>query len=260
MARRHAISDRDRDRIKDLLPGRAGMRGRPALDNRLFLDAVLRIGKTGAPWRDLPERFGKWNTARRRFDRRARKGLWRKVFDKLQDPDLEWLILDSTIIRAHPCAAGAAKTAGGTGGQDEQALGRSRGGFGTKIHAAVSELLLPVAILLGAGREADISHAKALLDAAPAGAKVAAVIADKGYDSKAFVADVEARKAEAVVPTLPNRKEQREYDKHLYKDRNLAERFRGKIKHFRHVATRYEKTARNFLAFVQVASIMVLLR
>ena len=109
MGSRHAISDADWDRIKDLLPGRPGQSGWLAADNRLFIDAVLWIGKTGAPWRDLPERFGNWNSVWRRFDRWARKGTWRLVFEALQDPDLEWLILDSTVIRAHPCAAGAPK-------------------------------------------------------------------------------------------------------------------------------------------------------
>ena len=109
MLRRHAISDEQWDRIKDLLPGRPGIRGRTAADNRLFVDAVLWIGKTGAPWRDLPDRFGDWNSAWRRFDRWSRKGVWKAVFDQLQDPDLEWLILDSSVIRAHPHAAGARK-------------------------------------------------------------------------------------------------------------------------------------------------------
>ena len=109
MRHRHAISDEDWDRIKDLLPGRAGTPGTRARDNRLFVDAVLWIGKTGAPWRDLPERFGNWNSAFRRFSRWARRGVWQEVFEALQDPDLEWLILDSTIIRAHPHASGAKK-------------------------------------------------------------------------------------------------------------------------------------------------------
>ncbi len=111
MPYRHAIRDEDWERIKDLLPGRAGQPGRNARDNRLFIDAVLWIAKTGAPWRDLPERFGKWDSVFRRFDRWARKGIWRKLFGAFQDEDLEWLVLDSTIIRAHPHAAGAKKKA-----------------------------------------------------------------------------------------------------------------------------------------------------
>ena len=109
MRHRHAIADADWDRVTGLLPGQPGQHGKVAKDNRLFLDAVLWIAKTGAPWRDLPERFGNWNSAWRRFDRWAEKGVWRRVFEALQDPDLEWLILDSTVIRAHPCAAGAEK-------------------------------------------------------------------------------------------------------------------------------------------------------
>ena len=111
MRHRHAISDDDWDRIKDLLPGREGLPGVTARDNRLFVDAVLWIGKTGAPWRDLPDRFGNWNSTFRRFDRWSRKGVWQKAFDALQDPDLEWLILDSTVSRAHCHAAGAKRGA-----------------------------------------------------------------------------------------------------------------------------------------------------
>ena len=109
MRHRHAIADDNWERIKDLLPGKAGDPGVTAKDNRLFIDAVLWIAKTGAPWRDLPERFGNWNSVWKRFDRWARKGRWQKIFEVLQDPDLEWLILDSTIIRAHQHAAGAEK-------------------------------------------------------------------------------------------------------------------------------------------------------
>ncbi len=109
MLHRRAIPDADWDRIKDLLPGRAGPTGWLAADNRRFIDAVLGIARTGAPWRDLPERFGNGNSAWRRFDRWVRTGTWAAVFEALQDPDLEWLILDSTVLRAHPGAAGAPK-------------------------------------------------------------------------------------------------------------------------------------------------------
>ena len=104
--RRHEISDDHWERIKDFLPGQAGHPGVTAKDNRLFVNAILWIARTGAPWRDLPERFGPWNSVWKRFDRWAKKGVWRRVFQELQDPDLEWLILDSTVTRAHQHAAG----------------------------------------------------------------------------------------------------------------------------------------------------------
>jgi len=107
--RRHEIKDEDWERIKEMLPGQPGDPGVTAKDNRLFLNAVLWIAKTGAPWRDLPERFGPWGSVWKRFDRWAKKGVWERVFEALQDPDLEWMILDSTVVRAHQHAAGAEK-------------------------------------------------------------------------------------------------------------------------------------------------------
>ena len=148
------------------------------------------------------------------------------------------------------------KKADGSGSPADQALGRNRGGLTTKIHGAVSGLGLPVKVLLTPGQAADVSQAEELLEGLPA----EVVIADKAYDSKALVDSIKARGAEAVIPSLSNRKRQREYDRERYKDRNLVERFWHKLKQYRRVATRYEKTAQNFLAFVHVASIMILLR
>ena len=241
------------ERIKDLLPGKAGDPGVTANDNRLFVNAILWIAKTGAPWRDLPERFGNSNSVWKRFDRWSRKGVWDRVFRELHDPDLEWLLLDSTVIRAHQHAAGAKK--GSDGGVEGEALGRSRGGFSTKIHVSVNGLGLPVEIQLTPGQQADITKAADLLE----GYDPEVVIADKGYDSDALVDAIEEKGAEAVIPPKRNRLEPRDYDKDLYKERNLVERFLNRLKQFRRVATRYEKTARNFLAFVQVASITILL-
>jgi transposase len=111
-------------------------------------------------------------------------------------------------------------------------------------------------VILTPGQAADVTHAEELIEGLP----IEVVIADKGYDSRAVVQAIESRGAEAVIPSRKNRAEPREYDRERYKDRNLAERFWSRAKQYRRVATRYEKTARNFLAFVHVASIMILLR
>jgi transposase len=113
MGRRHEIGDADWDRIKDLLPGQPGQHGGVAEDNRRFLNAVVYVAKTGIPWRDLPERYGNWNSQWRRFDRWAKAGRFAAVAAALRDPDLDVLILDSTVVRAHACAAGSKKS--GTG-------------------------------------------------------------------------------------------------------------------------------------------------
>jgi transposase len=105
--RRHEISDQAWDRIAGLLPGKPGDAGVTAKDNRLFLNAVFWIAKTGAPWRDLPPRFGPWNSVFQRFNRWSQKGVWRQIAEALsEDADLEWLMIDSTVVRAHQHAAG----------------------------------------------------------------------------------------------------------------------------------------------------------
>lgn len=106
---RYAISDRTWEALAPLLPGRAGTSGRNARNNRLFLDAVVYVLCNGGPWRDLPERFGNWNSAWRRFDRWSKSGVWAKLFAAAQDADLEWIMIDSTTVRAHQHAAGALK-------------------------------------------------------------------------------------------------------------------------------------------------------
>ena len=105
----YAICDDRWARLAPLLPGKPSDPGRTARDNRLFLDAVLWIARTGAPWPALPERFGKYNSVFQRFNRWAKRGVWERIFDALQEPDTEWLLLDPTTVRAHQHAAGARK-------------------------------------------------------------------------------------------------------------------------------------------------------
>ena len=109
--------------------------------------------------------------------------------------------------------------------------------------------------VLTGGQAHDITQGEALIR----GHDPEVVIADKGYDGDAFVATIEAGGAAAVIPPRKNRKDERGYNEHLYKARNLAERFINRVEQYRRVATRYEKTARNLLGFVHVAAIMVLL-
>lgn len=108
--RRYALRDDQWNRIEHLLPGRPGSVGATAMDNRLFVEAVLFRYRAGIPWRDLPERFGDWKNAHRRFSRWAEKGVWRQVFELLAgDADNEYAMIDSTIVRAHQHSAGAKK-------------------------------------------------------------------------------------------------------------------------------------------------------
>ena len=113
--RRYGLRDDEWDRIKDDLPGRLGSEGRPAKDNRLFVEAVIYRYRAGIAWRDLPERFGAWKTVWQRHDRWAKSGVFELIFNMLAaDHDNEYMMLDATVVRAHQHSAGARKKTAAT--------------------------------------------------------------------------------------------------------------------------------------------------
>ena len=239
--KRYGLRDDQFARIETLLPGRPGTVGRSSeLGNRLFVEAVIWKFRSGAPWRDLPERFGDWKNTHKRFSRWAASGVWESLFKTLaDDPDNEYAMIDATIVRAHQHSAGARKKRG-----CDQAIGRSRGGLTTKIHVIVDALGNPLALSLTGGNAHDITQAEPLA----AQVEPEALLGDKGYDADSFITSLEVRAIKAVIPPRSTRKVQRACDFALYAERNLVERFFNTIKHYRGIATRYEKTARNFLA------------
>nr|WP_265286025.1 IS5 family transposase [Verminephrobacter eiseniae] len=240
---RKLLRDEQWEKLSPLLPGKPSDPGATAQDNRLFLEAVLWIMRTGSPWRDLPAELGNWHTTYTRFKRWGESGVWQRVCEIVSgDRDLKMLMIDSTVVRAHRHAAGAPKKEG------PQAIGRSRGGWTSKIHVVVDALGSPVRWLLTGGEVADITQAKSLLE----GLRTDAVLADKGYDADALIDSIQVAGAMAVIPPRRNRVVQRSYDRHLYKERNLVERFFNRIKQFRRIATRYEKLARNYLSFLNL--------
>jgi transposase len=116
---RKMLTDARWKSIEHLLPGKAGDPGRTATDNRLFVEAVLWVARTGSPWRDLPDELGNWHTTYVRFSRWRDAGIWERVAHAFAgDADLEHVFIDSTIVRAHQHAAGA---------QKKQAIKRSAG-------------------------------------------------------------------------------------------------------------------------------------
>lgn len=107
--RRHELSEREWKLVEPHTLGQPGRAGGTGADNRLFVNAVIWRVRTGVSWRDLPERFGKWNSVARRFRRWAQAGAWQKLFEAVQEPDWEWVLIDSTTVKAHPVAAGQKK-------------------------------------------------------------------------------------------------------------------------------------------------------
>ncbi len=139
------------------------------------------------------------------------------------------------------------------GGQNKQALGRSHGGFTTKLHAAVSDAFRPLRFILTAGASHDVRQASALI----AGQTFDCVVADTAYDSDPLRAEILAQGGVAVIRPRRNRLEERPYDKGVYKLRNVIERFFHRLKQFRRVATRYDKYAVRYLGFVYLAAILM---
>jgi transposase len=141
-------------------------------------------------------------------------------------------------------------------GADDEAIGRSRGGLSTKIHAAVDALGNPLRFILTPGQWHESKQAEALIT----GFDFDKLLADKGYDNDRLRTVVAAQGAEAVIPSIGSRTQIIPHDSHVYKDRNLVERFFNKIKHFRRIATRYDKTAASFAAMLSLVGAMIWLR
>jgi transposase len=222
--------------------------------SRRFLNAILWILRVGTQWRLLPASLGRWNSVFKRFSRWCERDVWGYLHKGcIQHPDLQQVLIDSTIARAHACAAGAAGSDAET-----EALGRSKGGFTTKIHAITDGLGNPLDFILTAGQASDIGQGEALLQLTPAGAE--AMLGDKGYDSDAFIQAIKEKGMKAVIPPRSNRLVQRDCDWFVYKERHLIECFFGKIKHYRRVFSRFDKLARNYMGFIRFVSTLIWLR
>jgi transposase len=234
---RMVLRDDQWERIARLVPGKVGDPGRSGADNRLFVEAVLWIVRVGAPWRDLPQDFGKWNSVFQRFRRWVRSGVFDQMFEALSaDADFEYVIVDGTIVRVHQHGSGA------RGGTKTQAIGRSRGGLTTKIVALVDALGNLVRFVLLPGQRHDsVGVAPLLTD-----------LDFAAFDSDGFRTELDNRGAVAVIPPKANRVTTIPCDFEMYKWRHLVENFFCKIKEFRRIATRYDKTDTSFAAMIHL--------
>lgn len=185
----------------------------------------------------------------KRFNRWRQRGVWADLLAPVTSaPELQHLLIDSTVGRAHGGAAGAAQSS-----PAREALGRSRGGCSTKIHAVTDALGNPLGFVLTGGQASDIGQAEQLIGDWPA----KAVIGDKGYDADAFVKVVEERGMQVVIPPRAHRLQPRVYDRQLSKERYRVECFFNKIKQYRRIFSRFEKTAKNFMAFLHFVAFLI---
>lgn len=269
--RRYDLTDAQWERLAPLLPPEKPHTGRCNHDHRPILNGILWILRTGAPWQDLPSRYGPIGTVSSRFYRWCRAGVWTRLLEALQaeadthggvDWDLHFV--DSTIVRAHQHAAGARKTAGDEPTPGE-ALGRSRGGFTTKIHIRADGFGKPVTFTVTGGEV----HDSRMIDTLMEGGRIKRagrgrprsrprrVAGDKAYSSRTIRAALQRRHITPVIPTKKNETPDPLFDREAYRRRNLIERLINKLKNFRRIATRYEKRAKYYLNMITLGAILI---
>ena len=168
-----------------------------------------------------------------------------------QDCDVESIMIDGSVVRAHACASGYKKDS-----QETQALGRSKGGFTTKIHACVDALGNPLRFILTPGQSSEIKQASKLIE----GIRGRNVLGDKAYDCDEFIQKIKSQNCVPVIPSRENRKIKRAIDYTLYKERHLIEGFFSKVKQFRRVFSRFDKMAVAYMGFLAFAATIITLR
>lgn len=212
---------------------------------RLTTEGILYRMRSGVPWRDLPEEFGSWNSVYKRFNEWSSKGKLMQIFKKLsENPDYEWTFVDGSIVKAHQHSAGATKG-------EEAAIGKSVAGNTTKIHMVVDAFGLPTEFEVTGGEVHDSKVAPDLIAKLPG---ESTTVADRGYDSEELREQI--RKG-GGVPVIPRKRNSKigndDIDWWLYKYRHLVENIFARLKHYRSIATRYDKLKRNFEGMLALA-------
>ncbi|TAZ52398.1 IS5 family transposase [Rhizobium ruizarguesonis] len=233
--------------IAPLLP--TNQPGAHRTDDRRVISGIIHVLRSGCRWQDCPACYGPSTTIYNRFHRWSAKGIWRRLFEALaQTTDRDLHMIDSTTAKAHRSAAG------GKGGPDAEAIGRSRGGRSTKIHAVVDGCGHPIALRITPGQRGDAPVAVPLLTPLPASRLCAA---DTAYDSDTLRDFLTARGTQPVIPNNPTRKRIQPFDPIAYKRRNIIERTFCRLKDWRRIATRYDKLMINFEATCYIAALVI---
>ncbi|MBW8855390.1 MAG: IS5 family transposase [Bradyrhizobium sp.] len=242
------LSDEQWQRIEPHLP--TDVRGVERQDDRRIISGIIHVLKSGCRWSDCPEAYGPATTIYNRFARWARRGIWENLFRKLagNGRSTDTQMIDSTHVKAHRSASG------GKGGSRKQAVGRSRGGRNTKIHALADAKGRLIAILLTGGEAHDCPVAERLIRRVKPPKRM---LGDKAYDSAELREELDGRGTEPVIPNRSNRKQPYSFSKRLYKLRWRIESAFNRLKDYRRIATRYDRLARNYLASVCLAAALV---
>lgn len=213
-----------------------------------MFEAMIYILRVGCPWRDLPAIFGPWNSVYTRWRRWCQAGLWEKLLRTVACKAQGRLrFLDASHIKVHQDASNPA------GGQQNQAIGRTKGGLNTKLSAWVDGRGRAVSLSLAPGPAADVVVAQ--VSARPR-LRGAITVADKGYDSDGFRTELRRWGSRACIPPRSNRLQPASWHRGHYRKRHKVENLFQRLKRHRRIGTRYEKNDRYFLAFVQLAAVL----
>ena len=236
--------------IEFLLPGKRGDPGRSGRDNRLTLEGILFVIRTGIPWRDLPERFGKWYSVYQRFRRWKLAGVFDRIFESTHGlMDYRSVMVDGTFCKVHQHGTGARRH-GETPEESarKQAIGRSRGGLTSKIMALTDANGRICRFSVVAGNAAEVKALPALMD----DVQTRELIGDKAYDSKAIRQTLADRNIISTIPSRRNSKVIVWYDEGNYATRHLVENWFSDAKQWRGIATRFCKRLDSFVAFLNL--------
>ena len=235
----------DRSRGTTATECRTRRRGRPLKDDRLMFSAMIYVLRTGAPWRDLPDCFGRWTTAYSRFRRWCASGLFARMPGRLaRSAQGRLRHLDCSPIKLHQDGANL------PGGQAAQAMGRTKGGLNTKLAAVVDARGRALAVCLASGPRHD-QHAVLPVLGATRGRRL---VGDKGFDSAIFRAQLLAQRTRSCIPPRRSSRRAHAWHRGYHRQRHHVENFFGRIKRHRRISTRYDKLASTFLGFVHLAA------
>ena len=220
---------------------------------RRFVEAVLWICRTGAPWRDLPDGLGLWSSVYHRWRRWCLRGWWELVFEALRPslPADGLLLLDSTTCKAHRAASGAMGSTAAA-----EALGRSRGGLCSKLHACADGEGYALRLIASPGQHSDLRYATALASGIPA----CDAALDRGYVSAPLRAAFAAEGCTVHTPPKQGMVDPPAWDPVLYARRHHVENLFSRLKDFARIALRRDKTRRSWMGFAHFAATMINLR
>ncbi|MCH7910409.1 MAG: IS5 family transposase [Candidatus Hydrogenedentes bacterium] len=250
------ITDAQFRRIEAYFPRQ---RGNVSISNIQVLNAILYVAEHGCKWRGLPSRFGNWHTIYTRMNRWAKAGVLDRVFTVLQEQQIirikiEAMSIDSTIVKVHPDGTGAPKKNG------PQSIGKSRGGWTTKIHMVAADARTAITFSLSPGQAHDGPEGRKLLRTLEPVESHVCMIMDRAYEGDETRQLVLELGFTPVVPPKQTRVSPWEYDKIMYRRRNEIERLFRRLKGYRRIFSRFDKLDVMFTAFIHFALIVEALR